>query len=274
MAIDFSTGDGPELMGEALQRVGMYSIRDRAWSYWISLPEGQFRQGQFELWLREQPEYKLMFPYAEKLRREGVPFTEAAAISWANEARKELRRIGVPPEMITKEYIDGMIGNNLGFSEFQQRIIGNLAEYMESPEEVKAAFREQIGDDSAVIGFYMDSDQTMQKFKEIKAGALTRGYGKRFGLNIDFDKASRYAFGMSAEQIKSGLAQADQFGALGRGTIADQGTYGGDQLVEDVFSQRTGRVEKELEERSAQFADAGGGYSSGAQTGFGAARGA
>lgn len=271
---DFSGGDGPALMGEALAQVGLYSIRDRAWQHWISLPPNEFRQGEFNLWLREQPEYKVIFPYAAKLREQGIPFTEAAAIQWGVQARQELHRIGVPAEMITKEYIDGMIGANLGFNEFQQRVIGGLAEYMESPAEVKQAFQEQLGDDSAVIGFYLDANQTMQRFNEIKAGALTRGYAKRFGIDVNFDKASQYAYGMTAEQIKGGLAQADQFGALSRGTVGDPTAYGADSLVEDVFSQRSSRIEREVEERSAQFADASSGYQSGALTGFGSARGA
>lgn len=273
--LDYSQGDAVDLFRRELEAYGLGSLADSAWEQWNRIPDGPFKKQQYAAWLYGTDAYKARFPYAEEKRRTGQFFNESAAIEYERQVRQVMHMAGVPKEMITQDYLNRLIKDDISFNEVQQDVLGGLAEYMAVPEVVKQEFRSQLGDDSAIIGFFIDPEQTQQRFQEIKAAAFVRGFGKRYGFNdLNRERASEYAYGMSAEQIRSGLAQADQFGALSRGTLSDNGTYGGDQLVEDVFSQRTGRIEKELEERAAQFSDGGGPATGAAVTGYGAARGA
>lgn len=273
--LDFSTGDGVALLGEALNTMGLYSLRDEAWRQWNALPDGPAKQGEFLLWLRGTKEYQAQFPYAEDLRRKGIPFTEAGAVAYNRQARQLLRQAGVPDAWVTQEYVNSLIANDIGFNELQERVAGGITDYMNAPELVKAEFRSQLGDDGAVLGFFLDGQHTMQEFNRIKATALTRGYGATYGFNdIDATAAGEFAYGMTADQIRQRLAQATQFDPLTRGTADDPDALTDTTLVKNVFADDTRLINRELAERSAQFADTAGQNFNQAKTGFGAARGA
>lgn len=267
--LDFSEGDGKALFIEGLAQAGLAAVGEEAWQQWLANPN----KGEFLFWLRGTQAYKTEYPMAEEMRRKGLPFSEAGVISYRQNVRQLLHSVGAPPEFATKEYIDGLIANNIGFNEIEQRVAGGLQDYFNAPADVKAEFQSQLGDDAAIVAFYLDADHTIQQFQQIKAGALVRGYGKRFGFDINFDQAAQFGAGMSAEEVQQRLGQAQQFEPLTRGTLG-QGGIDDSALVQDVFTGTNKRINREVEERAAAFSDQGGGYSSGAQTGFGVARGA
>lgn len=274
--IDYSQGDSMAILGDELTAIGLGSLTAQAWEQWNKLPDGPFKQAEFVAWLRGTPEYQKRWPYAAAKRARGEYFEEGAAIQFERQVRQIFHMAGVPEGFLTQDYINGLIDRDISFNEVQEDVLGAVVDYLGAPEIVKQEIRAQLGgDDNAAIAFIIDPDHAAQRYQQIIAGAKVRGYGKQYGFgDLNMEQAGEYAYGMTGKEIQGRLAQADQFGALGRGTLGDQGTYGGDELVKDVFTQRTARVERELEERAAQFADAGGGYSAGSKTGFGSARGA
>lgn len=266
--LDFSQGDGRALFADYLNSIGLGSLGDAAWQKWLENPN----PGEFALWLRGTAEYKQRFPYAEDLRKRGIPFTEAGAISYEQNARSLLHAVGVPDGFVTQDYLNKLIAGNISYNELEQRVASNISEYELAPEVVKQEFRNQLGDEGALIGFFLDPQHTMQQFQAIRANALVRGYGKQFGLNLANTDA-QYALGLSAQQVQQGLSQVAELGALGRGTIDQVTATSDEQLASDVFTGVTGRIRKQLEQRAAEFGDAGS-SNTGQQPGFGVARGA
>lgn len=272
--IDFSQGSASALLDDYLRQLGMYSpqFSQAALTQWKNLAGSQDRGGEFMLWLRGTPEYQARFPYAADLRKRGVPFTEAGAINYERNVRQLFHMVGTPDGFLTQDYINKLIANDVSYNQLEQRIAGNYQEYLAAPQVVKDEFRKQLGDDSAVLAFYLDPEHTVQQFNEIKAKALTRGFGKQFGVDLG-DTAAQYAYGQSADQVQSEVARVGQLGGLQRGTI-DQAAATQDDLARAAFLGDTAAVNRQLEQRDAEFGDAGGFAGSAGRTGIGAARGA
>lgn len=270
---DFSQGNARELFLEGLRENGLQvdaGFADEAWNKWLDNPN----DAEFAYWLRSTQPYKDAFPYAADLRAKGIPFKEANAVTYKRQARQLFHMVGLPDTYSTDTYINNLIAGDVSFQELQARVTNNLAEYENAPEEIKAEFRSQLGDDSAVVAYYMDPQHTQQNFAEIKAAASVRGYGKRFGFdNIDTDFAKRYGYNLSDADVQQRLQSASQLESLTRRTFNEApGTANDTTLLKATFTGDTRQLERQAERRNAEFADMSGGYSAGAQTGFGAAR--
>lgn len=271
--LDFSTGSAKSIFAEYLGQIGINAdgaFIDAAFAQWNNV---RGNRDEFLLWLRGTDTYKARFPYAADLRARGVPFSEAGAIQYERNVRQLLHSVGAPDAFMTQDYLNKLIQGDVSYNELESRVANNYADYLNAPEVVKAEFRAQVGDDSALLAYYLDPQHTLQNFNDIKAKALVRGYGKQFGLNLG-DNAAQYAYGLSGQQVQQGLAQTKELGALTRGTVGEPGALTQDQLAQDVFSGDTTAVRRLVEQRTAEFSDAGGPATGQQRTGFGAARGA
>lgn len=267
---DFSQGDSLPLIEEQLRQIGIndHGFALDAWQHWLNNPNG----GEFMLWLRSTPTYQARFPYAAELRKRGIPFSEAGAINYERNVRQLFHMIGAPDGFATQDYINKLILNDVSYNELEQRVAGNYAEYLAAPQAIKDEFKAQLGDDSAVLAYYLDPQHTAQQFNEIKAKSLVRGFGKQFGVNLG-DQAAQYAYGQSADQVQQEIANAARLQPLTRGTIDNAGITT-DQQTRAAFLGDQTAVDRAVEARGAAFADAGGFTGGGARTGFGSARGA
>lgn len=267
--VDYSTGNAQSQVRSYLDGFGLGALSDAAWEQWNKLGGNA---DEFVAWLRSTPEYKQRFPYMDQLRQQGRAISEADALGYERNVRQLLRPI-VPEGFLTQDYVNKLILNDVSYNELQERVATNLRGYYDSPDIIKQEFQKQMGaaGDAAVAAYYLDPEHTVQQFGEIKARALVRGYGQQYGFNFSNQDATQIGLGRSAGEIQQGLSQAASLDPLTRSTIGDGGLTDS-QVVGDVFAGDQRRINRQLEQRAAEFSDGGGPQIGQQKTGFGAAR--
>lgn len=264
-----ATRDSVSRLTQLLRQYGLGDMTD-----WIKskLIAGA-SEAEIQIELYDQPAFKARFPAIEARRASGLnPVSPAEILEYETRAREKLRRAGLTGEQFTsKEYLQGMMTQDVSVFELEDRLNNGLIRIQQAPAEVRNAFGAYFGTsgDIALAQFFLDPELAVPELEKMASTAMVGGIGERYNVHLAQQIAREVAdTGVSDAAVWQGFQKLDTIRSIFEESISETTDLTAEGAgIGAIFGTQAGAtdtLQRRVDTRTSQFRG-GGGAASGDQ---------
>ena len=144
----------------------------------------------------QTPQFQAQFPAIGEMQKAGIPPVDPGTyVNYIQQANQYAKAAGLPPGMLTKADIDGLIANQVSLGELSDRLNKGLVAAQQAPPQTTALLDQWYG---------------------IKPGS-----GALAAYYLDPDKATPLLLNQTQAAVAGGLAEQEGFKNVGQGTMEE-----------------------------------------------------
>lgn len=252
--------------------LSQYGLGDLNRFAWEAIVNGDSQERILQN-LRNTDTYKKRFVGMAERQKNGLPaMSENEYIAYEQSVRQMMRESGLPPEFYDQPAdFAKLIGNDVSAREVSTRVSDLFAAAESAPAEVRQVFNDWFGVDgtTAMATYFLDPTKAVTLLSEQLRQAEIGGTAKRFGINVDRNRADQLdRMGVGPQQAAQGFQQITAMKPLFQETINESQDFTAEQEgIGAVFGADANSGQNLKDRLARREADFGGGGGSNLQSG-------